>query len=113
MQYDKMKHNKMLSTDLKAAVKETIGTCVSVGLTVNEEEPKKIIADINSGVFDKFFSLDDLSLFIWAGCISYLKSTGIDVYVNGREILTCKMHVCNVIYWKLHIAVNKNYWTIR
>ena len=51
----KMKQNKMLAIDLRAAVKEAVGTCVSLGLTINEEEPKKIIEDINSGVYDKFF----------------------------------------------------------
>ncbi|MCK4848195.1 MAG: 50S ribosomal protein L11 [Candidatus Heimdallarchaeota archaeon] len=51
----KMKRNKMLAIDLRAAVKETVGTCVSIGLTVEEEEPKKVIEAIDSGEYDKFF----------------------------------------------------------
>jgi large subunit ribosomal protein L11 len=51
----KMKKQAMLAIDLRSAVKEVVGTCVSIGLTVNEEEPKKIIEDINTGVFDEFF----------------------------------------------------------
>jgi len=51
----KMKHNKMLAIDLRAAVKEVVGTCVSIGLTVEEEEPKKIFEAIDSGDYDKFF----------------------------------------------------------
>ena len=51
----KMKKQAMLAIDLRSAVKEVVGTCVSLGLTVNEEEPKKIIEDINAGVFDEFF----------------------------------------------------------
>jgi large subunit ribosomal protein L11 len=51
----KMKQNAMLATDLRSAVKEVVGTCVSIGLTIDESEPKKIIEDINSGTYDKFF----------------------------------------------------------
>ena len=51
----KMKQSAMLAKNLRGAVKEVVGTCVSLGLTVNEEEPKKIIEDINAGVYDEFF----------------------------------------------------------
>jgi len=50
-----MKRNKMLAINLRAAVKESVGTCVSLGLTVEEEEPKKIIEAIDSGDYDKYF----------------------------------------------------------
>jgi len=48
----KMKMNDMLSYDLKSAVKEVIGTCVSLGITVNKQKPKDVIASINKGEFD-------------------------------------------------------------
>ena len=51
----KMKKQAMLAIDLRSAVKEVVGTCVSLGLTVNEEEPKKVIEDINTGIYDEFF----------------------------------------------------------
>jgi len=51
----KMKRNKMLAINLRAAVKESVGTCVSLGLTVEEEEHKKIIEAIDSGDYDKYF----------------------------------------------------------
>jgi len=51
----KMKKQAMLATDLRSAVKEVIGTCISLGLTVNEEEPKKVIENINTGIYDEFF----------------------------------------------------------
>lgn len=51
----KMKQESMLATNLRSAVKEIIGTCVSLGLTVDDEEPKAIINAINKGDFDKHF----------------------------------------------------------
>lgn len=51
----KMKQDAMLSVGLRAAVKEVVGTCVSIGLTIDDSEPKKIIEDINSGTYDQFF----------------------------------------------------------
>lgn len=48
----KMKMEKMLSYELKEAVKEVIGTCVSVGITVEGKAPKDAIAAINAGEWD-------------------------------------------------------------
>jgi large subunit ribosomal protein L11 len=51
----KMKSESMLAVDLKSAVKEVVGTCVSIGLTIDNEDPKTIIEAIKSGEYDKFF----------------------------------------------------------
>lgn len=48
----KMKKDSMLAEDLKAAVKEVAGTCVTVGLTIDGLKPKELIAAINSGKYD-------------------------------------------------------------
>ena len=48
----KMKMDDMLSYDLKSAVKEVVGTCVSIGITVNRQKPKDLIAAIDAGEFD-------------------------------------------------------------
>ncbi len=45
----KMKKQQMLSYSLKAAVKEVLGTCVSMGVTVEGRHPKEIIEEINEG----------------------------------------------------------------
>ena len=50
-----MKQESMLAINLQSAVKEVVGTCVSLGLTVDDEEPKAIIDAINKGDFDKYF----------------------------------------------------------
>ncbi len=49
----KMKMGNMLSYNLKEAVKEVIGTTVSVGVTIEGKNPKEAIAAINAGVWDK------------------------------------------------------------
>jgi large subunit ribosomal protein L11 len=51
----KMKKDSMLAIDLRAAVKEAIGTCVSMGLTIDDEEPKEIIKAINEGKYNNHF----------------------------------------------------------
>ena len=51
----KMKQDTMLAIDLRAAVKEAIGTCVSMGLTIDDEEPKEIIKAVNEGKYNEFF----------------------------------------------------------
>ncbi|MDD3976806.1 50S ribosomal protein L11 [Methanomicrobium antiquum] len=48
----RMKFDDMLSYDLKNAVKEVVGSCVSVGVTVDGKDPKVIFADIDAGQYD-------------------------------------------------------------
>jgi len=47
-----MKRDALLAKDLKSAVKEIAGTCVSVGLTIDGLSPKDFIAQVNAGKFD-------------------------------------------------------------
>jgi len=49
----KMKQDTLLANDLKAAVKEIAGTCVSVGLTIDGQSPKAFIAAVNAGKYDE------------------------------------------------------------
>ncbi|HNT07829.1 50S ribosomal protein L11 [Methanoculleus sp.] len=48
----RMKFDGMLSYDLKSAVKEVLGTCVSVGVTVEGQKPRDVIRAINDGTYD-------------------------------------------------------------
>jgi len=48
-----MKQGSLLAKDIKKAVKEVIGTCQSMGVTVEGKEPKEIIAEIEAGKWDK------------------------------------------------------------
>jgi len=46
----KMKIDDLLAKDLRAAVKQVVGTCVSMmGITVENKPPKEIIQEINDG----------------------------------------------------------------
>jgi len=46
----KVMEPRSLSREFKGTVKQILGTCVSLGCTVNNENPKKIIEKLNSGV---------------------------------------------------------------
>ncbi|WOF15560.1 50S ribosomal protein L11 [Methanoplanus sp. FWC-SCC4] len=48
----RMKFDDMLSYDIKSAVKEVVGTCVSVGVTVDGKNPKEVFGLIDSGEYD-------------------------------------------------------------
>jgi len=48
----KMKQTELLSTDLKAAVKEVLGSCVSLGVTVDGKDPKDVQKEIDEGKHD-------------------------------------------------------------
>lgn len=43
----------MLAKDLKAAVKLVVGSCVSLGVMVEDKNAKEVNADIDAGVYDK------------------------------------------------------------
>jgi len=50
-----MKNNSMLAINLRSAVKEVIGTCVSIGLLVDNEDPREIFGAIKAGKYNNFF----------------------------------------------------------
>ncbi len=49
----KTKSPSMLAKNLKSAVKSVVGSCVSLGVLVESEEPKKVEEQIISGKYDK------------------------------------------------------------
>ncbi len=51
----KMKRVQLLAPDIKRAVKEILGTCVSMGVTVEGKEPKEIQIEIDEGKHDSTF----------------------------------------------------------
>jgi large subunit ribosomal protein L11 len=48
----RMKFDALLSNDYKGATKEVIGTCVSMGLTVDGKDPKTVQKEIDEGMYD-------------------------------------------------------------
>jgi len=52
----KMKYDNLLGRELKQKTKEIIGTCISIGVTVEGKKPKEIQELIDTGEFDSKFS---------------------------------------------------------
>ena len=50
-----MKKDSMLSKDKKGRFKEVLGTCVSMGVTVDGKDPKTVIEEINAGGYEGLF----------------------------------------------------------
>lgn len=51
----KMKIDSSYAKDLKNAVKEVIGSCVSSGVKVEEKPAKEVFSDIAAGKYDELF----------------------------------------------------------
>ena len=51
----KMKIDSSYAKDLKSAVKEVIGSCVSSGVKVEEKPAKEVFTDISAGKYDELF----------------------------------------------------------
>ena len=49
----KTKSGNILASSLKSAVKNVVGSCVSLGVLIESKEPKEIEKEIEKGVYDK------------------------------------------------------------
>ncbi len=52
----KMKYDNLLGSNLKNKVMEIIGTCVSIGVTVEGKDPKEVQKEIEDGKYNSKFS---------------------------------------------------------
>jgi large subunit ribosomal protein L11 len=52
----KIKAPQLLAPDTKNATKELLGTCVSMGVTVEGKDPREVQKEIDSGTYDKLFA---------------------------------------------------------
>jgi len=52
----KIKRPELLSRTLKEAVKEVMGTCVSMGVTVNDRDPRELQKEVDEGKHDETLS---------------------------------------------------------
>jgi len=55
----KVKKSQLLASTLKGAVKEMLGTCISMGVTVEGKDPKEVQAEIDEGKHEVLFSESD------------------------------------------------------
>ncbi|MDI6846788.1 MAG: 50S ribosomal protein L11 [Candidatus Bathyarchaeia archaeon] len=56
MRIAKLKRPELLAKNLKAAAKEVLGSCVSLGVTVEGRDPHEIQREIDEGKYDETFS---------------------------------------------------------
>ncbi|MCW3976964.1 MAG: 50S ribosomal protein L11 [Candidatus Bathyarchaeota archaeon] len=49
----KVKGDQVLARNLKAAIKEILGSCVSMGVTVEGKDPKDVQEEIDQGKYDE------------------------------------------------------------
>jgi len=47
-----IKRSKLLAKNMKAAVKEIIGSCVSIGITIDGKDPKTVLREIDEGKYE-------------------------------------------------------------
>ncbi len=55
----KIKHDELLARNLKSAVKEVLGSCVSMGVTVEGEDPRELQKEITEGKYDALFEEEE------------------------------------------------------
>jgi large subunit ribosomal protein L11 len=55
----KIKRPELLSKTLKSATKEILGTCVSMGVTVEGKDPREVIREIDEGKYDRIFATSE------------------------------------------------------
>lgn len=51
----KIKRPELLAKNLKAAAKEILGSCVSMGVTVEGKDPREVQREIEEGKYDEIF----------------------------------------------------------
>jgi len=54
----KIKGPQLLASNVKDATKELLGTCVSMGVTVEGKDPREVQKEIDSGTYDNVFGSD-------------------------------------------------------
>jgi large subunit ribosomal protein L11 len=52
----KIKRHELLAKNIKLAAKEVLGSCVSMGVTVDERDPREVQKGIDEGLYDEMFS---------------------------------------------------------
>ena len=55
----KIKRPELLASTLKGAAKEMMGTCVSLGVTVDGRDPREVQKEIDDGKYDDIFSSNE------------------------------------------------------
>jgi len=51
----KIKAPQLLSTTIDNAVKEVLGTCISIGVTVEGKDPRDVQQEVDAGMYEQLF----------------------------------------------------------
>ena len=54
----KIKQPQLLSPTLKKATKEMLGTCVSLGVTVEGKDPREVQKEVDTGTYEQLFGTE-------------------------------------------------------
>ena len=54
----KIKQPQLLSPTLKKATKEMLGTCVSLGVTVEGKDPREVQKEVDAGTYEQLFGTE-------------------------------------------------------
>jgi large subunit ribosomal protein L11 len=52
----KIKRSELLAQTLKGATKEVLGSCISIGVTVEGKDPREVQREIDEGKYEEIFS---------------------------------------------------------
>jgi len=52
----KIKRHELLAKNMKVAAKEILGSCISMGVTVDGKDPREVQREIDEGKYDEMFS---------------------------------------------------------
>jgi large subunit ribosomal protein L11 len=52
----KIKRHELLAKNIKLAAKEVLGSCISIGVTVDGKDPREVQKGIDDGLYDEMFS---------------------------------------------------------
>ncbi|MCK4313352.1 50S ribosomal protein L11 [Candidatus Bathyarchaeota archaeon] len=52
----KLKRSELLAKNLKAAAKEILGSCVSMGVTVESKDPREVQREMDEGKYDELYN---------------------------------------------------------
>jgi len=55
----KIKRPALLAKTLRAAVKEILGSCVSMGVTVDQKDPREVQREVDEGKYDSMLKEDE------------------------------------------------------
>ncbi|MBS7633173.1 50S ribosomal protein L11 [Candidatus Bathyarchaeota archaeon] len=55
----KIKRAELLAKTLKGASKEVLGSCVSMGVTVDNRDPREVQKDLDQGKYDEMFAKNE------------------------------------------------------